>query len=237
MNFMLPSQQIIHSVTRDKLMSRIYQGPHRILQDQFETRRLADRLEAEDVMDALDEHARKFVSEASMFFLSTIDPDGQPTVSYKGGLPGFVRVLSESELAFPNYDGNGMYYSCGNIAENGKVGLLFIDFEKPNRLRLHGEARISHDDALLRQYPGAQFMVHVTLHNVFDNCPRYVHRMTLQEHSRFVPLPNGSAPRPKWKRLDYLQDDLSATERAQTDLEGGTVTLSDYMRGLERGEH
>ena len=89
-------------------MSKIYQEPHRTLQDQFETRKLADRLEAEDVMDSLDEHGRKFVSNASMFFLSTIDPDGQPTVSYKGGLPGFVQVLSESEIAFPNYDGNGM---------------------------------------------------------------------------------------------------------------------------------
>lgn len=218
-------------------MSRIYQDPHRALQDQFETRQLADVLEVEDVMDALDDHARKFVSEASMFFLSTIDPDGQPTVSYKGGLPGFVQVLSAREIAFPNYDGNGMYYSSGNIAQNGKVGLLFIDFENPNRLRLHGEARISFDSDLLNQYPGAQFMVHVALHNVFDNCPRYVHRMTLEEHSRFVPQPDGTAPRPKWKRLDYLQKDLSETERAQTELEGGTVTLSEYMQGLERGEH
>lgn len=147
-----------------------YTTSHRALQDRFETRGLADRLESEDVVDHLGKYETKFIETAAMFFLTTIDHTGQPTVSYKGGKPGFVRVLDSRLLAFPSYNGNGMYYSTGNLGDNPKVGLLFIDFERPQRLRIHGNACISLEDPLLAEFPGAQFIVRVQVREVFDNC-------------------------------------------------------------------
>ncbi len=83
-----------------------------------------------------------------MFFLATADREGRPQCSYKGGEPGFVRVLDQHTVAFPNYDGNGMYLSMGNLSVNPQVGMLFIDFvsERPSRLRLNGLAHIDEDD-------------------------------------------------------------------------------------------
>ena len=89
-------------------------------------------------------------------FVASMDASGQPTCSYKGRVPGFVRVLDEHTLAFPSYDGNGMFLTLGNTAETQQVGLLFIDFVSPNRVRVHGRARVGADDALLGTWPGAQ---------------------------------------------------------------------------------
>lgn len=145
-----------------------------------------------------------------MFFLATADADGRPQCSYKGGDPGFVRVLDERTLAFPNYDGNGMYLSIGNLLENPQVGLLFIDFvsARPSRLRLNGVASIDKQDELINRYPGAQFIVRVRATQVFPNCPRYIHRMTLVERSRFVPRVDRHTPIPDWKRSDWACDVL-----------------------------
>lgn len=209
---------------------------HRALQDLFDTRGLADRLEAEDVVDRLGDYEKAFIGGAAMFFLTTIDHTGQPTVSYKGGNPGFVKVLGDRHLAFPSYNGNGMYYSTGNLGQNRKVGLLFIDFEKPRRLRIHGDAEVSLDDPLLAGYPGAQFMVRVHARQAFDNCPRYIHRMKLIEHSRYVPAADGKAPRPAWKRLEYVQDVLTEDDRKATRAAGGPLSLEDYMARLDKGD-
>ena len=131
-----------------------------------------------------------------MFFLATADAEGRPQCSYKGGAPGFVRVLDERTIAFPNYDGNGMYLSAGNLSVNPRVGLLFIDFvsARPSRLRVNGIASIDERDELLGHYPEAQFVVRVRATQVFPNCPRYIHRMQLVERSRFVP--RGRSPNP-----------------------------------------
>jgi len=209
---------------------------HRTLQDRFQTRQLANRLETEDIVDFLGDDEKKFIESASMFFLSTIDHTGQPTVSYKGGKPGFIKILNDRQIAFPSYDGNGMYYSTGNLDQNSKVGLLFIDFEKPNRLRIHGDAEISLEDPLLAEYPGAQFMVHVRVRQAFDNCPRYIHRMKLIEHSRYVPSKDGTPPRPAWKRLQYIQDVLPENDRRQTVSEGGPLSMEDYLDQLKKGD-
>src|SRR5919106_764486 len=109
----------------------------------------------------VQEAERAFIESRDMFFLATVDAAGQPTCSYKGGDPGFVTVLNGSTLAFPNYDGNGMYLSTGNLAETRSVGLLFIDFERQRRLRVDGTALISTDDSLMARYPEAQFVVRV----------------------------------------------------------------------------
>jgi len=189
-------------------MADLYHDGDRSLQDRFDTRRLADRIEERLVVNHLDDEDRAFVERADMFFLSTVDHRGYPTCSYKGGDPGFVRVLDERTIAFPNYDGNGMYLSTGNIVRDGKVGLLFIDWEHPSRLRIHGDASVDTSDALIASYPGAQFVVRVHTQEVFSNCPRYIHRYALVERSRFVPHSGMQTPTPDWKRAEWAADVL-----------------------------
>ena len=150
-------------------MSKFYSAEHRKLQDEFGTRRLADLMEG-GVMHtefAPPPHEIEFIQSRDMFFLSTVDPAGRPTVSYKGGAQGFVRVEGPGALAFPWYDGNGMFYSAGKLSETHKVGLLFIDFVTPNRLRVQGEARIIQETSLLSARPGAQFLVSVEVESIW----------------------------------------------------------------------
>ena len=150
-----------------------------------------------------------------MFFLATADADGMPQCSYKGGAPGFVRVVGEDTIAFPVYDGNGMFRSLGNVVVNPAVALLFIDFERPNRLRVDGSARVVEGDPLLASYPGAQFMVRVHAGRIFPNCPRYIHRMTIAEPSPYVPRADYTPPIPKWKRFDDFADVLARDDPAR----------------------
>jgi uncharacterized protein len=184
------------------------------LQDRFDTRRVADRIEELLVKDRLSESDREFIERADMFFLATADEHGQPTCSYKGGDPGFVRVIDEQTIAFPNYDGNGMYLSMGNITLNPQVGLLFIDFEKGHRLRLNGVATIDSSEAVNAGWPEAQFVVVVRTSEVFPNCPRYIHRYELVRRSSFVPRADRTTPVPSWKRSDWAVDTLPAGDPA-----------------------
>jgi predicted pyridoxine 5'-phosphate oxidase superfamily flavin-nucleotide-binding protein len=198
--------------------SSSYHDGARGLQDRFDTRRLADRLDERFLQRTeIDADDRAFIERMDMFFLATADAEGRPQCSYKGGEPGFVRVLDATTIAFPNYDGNGMYLSMGNLAVNPHVGLLFVDFtaQRPARLRLNGEASVAEHDPLLETYPGAQFVVRVRATQVFPNCPRYIHRMALVERSRFVPDAAGEQPVPGWKRTDWACDVLPADDPAR----------------------
>ena len=199
-------------------MSSTYHEGSRALQDRFDTRRLADRLDEKFLSQpVIGPEDRAFIERIDMFFLATADADGRPQCSYKGGDPGFVRVLDERTIAFPNYDGNGMYLSIGNLLENPHVGLLFIDFvsTRPSRLRLNGIAAIDEHDDLIEQYPGAQFVVRVNTTQVFPNCPRYIHRMALVERSRFVPRVGRETPIPEWKRSHWACDVLPEDDPAR----------------------
>jgi uncharacterized protein len=196
-------------------MGDTYSGAARALQDRFDTRRLADRLHDKFRATWTLDHVRPFIESRSMFFLATADGDGRPQCSYKGGAPGFVRVLAPMELCFPNYDGNGMYLSMGNLVENPAVGMLFIDFADPGRVRVSGRATISDERDLVDSYPGAQFVVRVAVDEVFPNCPRYIHRMDTREQSAFVPAADGSAPVPDWKRAQWACDVLPADDPAR----------------------
>ena len=193
-------------------MSDAYHAGSRGLQDRFDTRRLADRLHDMFRSKWTLEDVRAFVEAAPMFFLATADREGRPQCSYKGGAPGFVRVLAPMELCFPNYDGNGMYLSMGNLSENSHVGLLFIDFlgNPPKRLRVNGTASISEDDPLIGEWERAQFVVRVTATEVFPNCPRYIHRMQLVARSKYVPREGTTPPVPEWKRASWACDVLPA---------------------------
>jgi predicted pyridoxine 5'-phosphate oxidase superfamily flavin-nucleotide-binding protein len=186
----------------------------RILQDRFDTRRVADRIDERLVKNTISESDREFIERADMFFLATADEHGHPDCSYKGGDPGFVHVLDEHTIAFPNYDGNGMYLSMGNITLNPHVGMLFIDFEKGHRLRLNGTATIESFEDSLASWPEAQFAVRVRTSEVFRNCPRYVHRYALVRRSSFVPRPDRKTPVPSWKQSDWAIDTLPAGDAA-----------------------
>lgn len=186
----------------------MYHDGSRHLQDQFDSRRIADRLEQVTVHTALNARDRDFITRSPMFFLATADADGRPDCSYKGGLPGFVRVLDDRTLAFPDYDGNGMFRSLGNLRVNPHVGLLFIDFEHPSRLRIGGTATVRDDDPLLSEFPGAQLLVRVAIERIFPNCPRYIHKMALVEHSAHAPRPDYTPPDPEWKSAESFRDAL-----------------------------
>jgi predicted pyridoxine 5'-phosphate oxidase superfamily flavin-nucleotide-binding protein len=196
-------------------MSDFYHQASRTLQDRFDTRRLADRIEQRLVAEHIGDSDRAFIEASDMFFLATVDEAGQPSCSYKGGAPGFVRVVDPRTLAFPNYDGNGMFVSMGNIAQSRKVGMLFIDFEHPHRLRLSGEAKISEGDPLLAEYREAQFIVRVAVTHVFPNCPRYIHQYRLVERSSYVPKAGNATPIPNWKRNDWACDVLPEKDPAR----------------------
>jgi predicted pyridoxine 5'-phosphate oxidase superfamily flavin-nucleotide-binding protein len=198
----------------------MYHEQSRDLQDRFDTRRLADRLDERFLSDpTIDASDKAFIERMDMFFLATADADGRPQCSYKGGEPGFVKVLDERTLAFPNYDGNGMYLSMGNVLANPHVGMLFIDFvaARPSRLRVNGVATIDDADPLIDEYPEAQFVVRVRATEVFPNCPRYIHRMELVERSRFVPRAGETTPVPDWKRTAWACDVLPAGDPARDD--------------------
>src|SRR5215207_7115677 len=152
-------------------VENLYHGGSRSLQDRFDTRRIADKI----VRDTIEERDRAFIEARDMLFIATADAEGRPQSSYKGGDPGFVRVLDERTIAFPNYDGNGMYLTAGNMLVNPHVGLLFIDFEGRKRMRLNGVASVDENEPLLGEYPEAQFVIRVRATEVFPNCPRYIH--------------------------------------------------------------
>ena len=189
-----------------------YRDSHRALQDAFDTRRLADRLASvagDDVSSFQD-----FIEARDMFFIATSDADGQPQSSYKGGDPGFVRVVDPHTIAFPVYDGNGMFLTIGNVTENPLVGLLFIDFANGSRLRLNGEATVDPEDPLVASYAGAKLVVRVRVHAVFPNCRRYVHTHGPAERSVFVPVDGEQPPVPDWKLDEWFEGTLPAGDPA-----------------------
>jgi hypothetical protein len=198
-------------------VSETYNDGHRRLQDRFDTRRLADRIDERLVNDVIDADDKAFIESLDMFFLATADERGHPTCSYKGGEPGFVRVLDEHTVAFSNYDGNGMYLSAGNVLLNPNVGMLFISFERGRRLRLNGLASIDEHDELVAEYPEAQFIVRVRAREVFPNCPRYIHKYRLVERSRFVPKAGCLTPVPEWKRFGWARDVLPTNDPARSE--------------------
>lgn len=187
-------------------MTTMFHDGNRKLQDQFESRRIADRLETFTRTEFTDDDV-SFVESLPCFFLATADGEGRPDCSFKGGMPGFVRVSGPAELAFPDYDGNGMFKSLGNIAVNPSVGLLFIRMgDKPRRLRANGRAVISLDDPLMPDFIGAQAIIRFTPIDIFPNCPRYIPDPATAEPSPYIPNEGEPPVEPKWKSMDMFKD-------------------------------
>ena len=187
-------------------MTIIYHDGNRRFQDQFDSRRIADRLEQVTARTAFTDDDRTFIESRILFFLASADAEGRPTCNLKGGAPGFVRVAAPDELVFPDYDGNGMFLNIGNISVNPNIGLLFIDFEKPKRLRVDGTASVSRDDPLIRRTVGAQLIVRVKARAIFPNCPRYIPKMQLIEPSIYAPRDGIDPPEPGWKSFPEFKD-------------------------------
>jgi len=196
------------------MSSELYGPGARRLQDAHDTRRLADRV-ARLVHDRLTDDDRAFIERMDMFFLATVDDSGRPNCSYKGGEPGFVRAVDEQTLAFPSYDGNGMFLSLGNIVTTRHVGMLFVDFIGQSRVRVNGDATFDTGDPLRASYPEANGVVRVRVREIFPNCPRYIHRMQLVERSRFVPRSGIETPVPAWKKSDWAADALPESDPAR----------------------
>ncbi len=213
-----------------------YTDPQRKIQELFESRRLADAVEKAIVTEQLDERHIGFIASRDYFFISTVNAAGEPTVSYKGGDVGTVAVLDDKTLAFPAYDGNGMMLSLGNISDTAKIGLLFIDFETPNRIRVQATASLHHDDELLAQYPGALMIVRAHIDRVFLNCARYIHPHRRLSTSKYVPAADASQPFPAWKRIDGLQGSLRPVDEGKAEQHGGLITEEQYGEALMKGE-
>ena len=213
-----------------------YDDHHIELQEQFESRDLAVAMEFSIIQPELNEEAMSFIADREFFFLSTLRADGQPTVSHKGGPRGFVKVVDNTTLVFPSYDGNGMFLSMGNIAATTKIGMLFIDFEVPNRVRVHADATVSDNDPMLDEFPGAQLVVRATVTESFINCPRYIVKHQRVDASPYVPDHEGNAPVPAWKKIDALQPFLRPDDQTRLAESGESVTIEEYAELVERGE-
>lgn len=216
-------------------MSRLFGPQHRELQDHFESRPMADRIEQVAAQTEIDEAAKAFIESRDMFFLATVDHQGRPTVSYKGGDPGFVKVLNPTEIAFPSYDGNGMYLSMGNINAHPEIGMLFIAFDRPFRLRLQGRAEIVMDGPEVALFKEAQLAVRVAVSDVWMNCPRYVHRYEKVATSRYVPRAGAETPLCEWKRIAGFEDVLRPDEAAAVE-KAGQITQDEWMGRVFNGD-
>lgn len=214
-----------------------YTPKAKALQRRFDTEALAAAELQGIVHDALTQHDQAFISEMEMFWLATVDPQGSPTVSYKGGAPGFVRIADDQTLVFPCFDGNGMYFSMGNIAHTAHVGMLFMDFVTPRRLRVQGDAVLTDDPATVSLWPGAQFAVKVAITALIMNCPRYIPRMQRIEGSRYVPdTQTGEQPIPGWKRIDAIQAVLPKRDQDKADTAGGLISMDEWGGMVAKGD-
>jgi len=187
-------------------MGMFHDGSRQI-QQQFDSTKLADRIADRIVRTAFNDADKAFIESLSFFFLATAGPDGHPDCSFKGGSPGIARIMAPDLLVFPDFDGNGMFMSLGNIKANPHVGLLFIAMtEKPDRLRVNGRATVSFDDPLIGSFAGAQAIVRVTPEYVFPNCPRYIPNMKTGEVSVYTPCAGVAPVEPEWKSYEEIRD-------------------------------
>jgi uncharacterized protein len=216
-----------------------YTPQAKALQKRFDTEALAAAELQVIVHSSLSPSDRGFIAQQDMFWLASVDPQGSPTVSYKGGAPGFVKMPDDTTLLFPCFDGNGMFFSMGNIAATSHVGLLFMDFVTPSRLRVQGDAQLTDDPAVVGLWPGAQFAVKVAITTLITNCPRYIPRMQRIKSSRYVPdATTGAQPIPGWKRIDAIQGVLPQRDQGKAESAGGLITMDEWgamvMKGDER---
>lgn len=185
----------------------MYNQGQRELQESFGSAALADRLYERLRHDRFTDADKAFIESLPFFFLATADAEGRPDCSFKGGDPGFVRITAPDRLVFPDYDGNGMFRSVGNLRLNPHLGLLFLGIgPKPARLRVNGVARVLLDDPAMSSWPGAQMLVEVTPSDIFLNCPRYIPELELKAASPYAPRADEPPLEPAWKSFSMFSD-------------------------------
>jgi predicted pyridoxine 5'-phosphate oxidase superfamily flavin-nucleotide-binding protein len=211
-----------------------YSNEHRALQEKFGTTKMADRIAELASHVEFNDDAKGFIEHSEMFFLTTINDKGEPTVSYKGGDIGFVKVLDSKTLIFPSYDGNGMFLSMGNIKGNANIVMLFISYEMPHRIRVQGTASISQEPTLLEHYKEADFVVTVKLSELWQNCHRYIPKYEKVRNSRYVPRAECETPLAEWKRVDLLQDVLPPADLAKAQAKG-TIDIMEWVDKIQSG--
>ena len=214
----------------------MYSQEQRKLQSDFGTEKLAEKLVNMIVKSTLDERERAFLESREMFFLSTVDKEGRPTVSFKGGSAGFLKAIDEKTIVFPSYDGNGMFLSMGNISATNQVGLLLIDFETPHRMRIQGKATANQSDPLLEEFPGANLIVRVEIEKTWINCPRYIPTYKKIASSKYIPRTDGSAPIAAWKKIQEVKEVLPPADRKIVESSGETLTMEEYAKKVSDGE-
>ena len=186
-----------------------YHDGMRELQDRYEGREVPDRLAEHRMRRAFNDVDRELIETAPFFFLATSSEESGDS-SFKGGDSGFVRITGENTLAWPDYDGNRMYRSLGNIMRNPRVGLLFIRFDGvlangAARMRINGKAEIDETPEALAGLPGAKRLIRVTAEHIFSNCPRYIPKLAQQEPSVYTPREGYEPPDPAWKSMDFMK--------------------------------
>ena len=181
---------------------------------------------------AFTDDDKAFIESAAFFFIATADAQGRPDCSFKAGMPGFVRVTGAGELAFPDYDGNGMFKSLGNLLVNPNIGLLFIAMnDKPKRLRVNGSARVSDRDPLLGETVGAQLIVRVEARAILPNCPRYIPAMQMVSPSIYTPQPKCEPPEPAWKSFIPSRTPCTrASRRGRVRFAASAMCSANYSR-------
>lgn len=199
--------------TAEGLLGGMYGEGARALQDAFDSRRLADRLVELTVHDQLDDGDIDLIRDQASVLVATVDADGWPDVSYKGGMPGFVDVIDRSTLRLPFFNGNGMWRTLGHVRDNGRVALLFVDQLRPWRMRVHGTGTVDTSPEAVAPYPEAEAVLEIRIGRVFPNCGRYVHAP--DNLSPYVPRSDRPTPIPDWKRIPALREALPASDPAR----------------------
>lgn len=180
----------------------------RAIQDEKDGRRTADAIERNRKHYSFWEDERKMIEQTEFFFVATAWRD-YVDCSIKSGEPGFVKIVSDNELEYPEYDGNSMYRTLGNMESNPSVGLLFVRFDGVSlRMRINGKASVLRDSESLARHYGAKFVVRVVC-EIYPNCPRYVPNLVDQTASPYIPREGGGVPpAPEWKTRDYIAAEL-----------------------------
>ena len=208
----------------------MFYGPeHLKLQKEFDCLKLGEKVVENIVSDEIDDFQKEYLESRDMFFLTTIDGNGQPTVSYKGGTSGLISVIDKNTIAFPFYDGNGMFLTAGNMVGNEKIGILVIDFETPFRLRLSGRAKRSMDTNLLAKYQEAIMVFTVTVDKIWINCNRYIHPHKRLNTSKYAPQAGKETPFPSWKRIEGITETLPFDQPEKARKLGDSITPEEWM--------
>ena len=180
----------------------------RAFQDTFDGRRTADAIEKNRKHYEFWDDEKQWIESTPYFFIASSFED-YIDCNIKSGDPGFIKVVGPNTIEYPEYDGNSMYRTLGNISESPNVGLLFVKFDgKSTRIRINGKASIHDDAETLARHYGAKVVVRIEC-EIFTNCPRYVPNLLQDKSSGDVPREGqGTPPAPEWKGRDYIRDIL-----------------------------